>query len=171
MFTQEDFRSKAKADLSKKIDRMVDSGQIKTYNKETLNALVNGASHGIDRNVEFKQRFGSFYRYAEISTLLNISRQAVHNKQKDNKILVVTTQNGTKLCPAFQFTNGSTEPTISSLVNILLSGGVDPWSVLYWLTTPLPDREGKTAVEAIYGGGGHSEGLKELAREDAALWV
>ena len=135
----------------------------------TNELLGHGTGMGLEG--EFKQRFGSFYRYTDIGKFLGVTRQAVSQKNGDSRILVVTTKDGTKLCPAFQFVNGKVEKPVSDLINTLLGGGMDSWSALYWLTTPLPECDNKTAIEALCAGNGYSAILNRLAREDVAHWA
>jgi putative toxin-antitoxin system, antitoxin component, xre family len=54
----------------------------------------------------------------------------------NNKILRLTNTHEQTGYPVFQFDRGGINPTVQRVVNTLLSGGYDPWTVAFWIYRP-----------------------------------
>lgn len=169
MITIEALRAQAHAAACAAVDRALADPSL-DLNDDTVRAIAQGAEQGIERSVALQSHFGKFYTSAKVCQVLNVTKQAVSKKVSAHKLLRVTTSDGKSVFPAFQFVGNAVEPHIEKLVSILLSNGMDGWSALYWLTSPLPGFGGKTAVEMVYLGQG-DEKLKLLALSDSSQWV
>lgn len=171
MSTKEEFRAQAKQSVGALIDQLIDEGVV-DCTAESLAIM----RQGVERGVRQKDRFGKFYPIDRVRSVLGgsravaISRQAVNKQVQAKKILRVVTRDGVHLYPAFQFSGDKVEPTIAQIVNTLATGGMDEWSIVYWLTSPIPELEDHTAVEVVYAGG-DLDHLLRLATSDAAHWV
>ena len=112
-----------------------------------------------------------FYSSSSAAEKLNQSRQALNKAVQDGMVFRVKTRDGEYVYPSFQFSGSKVVPEILRLVSILKDGGMDDWSVLYWLTSPLPMFNGETPASMAMNNDGRFEQVVELAQADAAHWV
>ena len=116
-----------------------------------------------NRRSMYKERFGYFYSSSNVATKLNQSRQALDEAVQAGRVLRVKTSDGEYVYPSFQFAKASVIPEISRLISILKDGGMDDWSVLYWLTSPLPMFDDETSVSVAMNNDGRFEQVVDLA--------
>lgn len=116
---------------------------------------------------------GPFYDTAGLLRWLKVSRQAVSKKIQRRAILALTTGNGARVYPAWQFTpDGQPLAGLPEVLDELLSA-TDPWTAAVWLTTPVERLGGRTAIEVLRASqvdprpAGEA---RELAAEDARRW-
>ena len=117
----------------------------------------------VSRRSMYKERFGYFYSSSSVAAKLNQSRQALDEAVQAGRVLRVKTYDGEYVYPSFQFAGASVIPEISRLVSILKDGGMDDWSVLYWLTNPLPMFDGETPASMAMNNDGRFEQVVEIA--------
>ena len=140
--------------------------------KESVKALKSAKMEKVvSRRSMYKERFGYFYSSSSAAAKLNQSRQALNKAVQVGRVLRVKTRDGEYVYPAFQFAGSKVVPEISRLVSILKDGGMDDWSVLYWLTNPLPMFDGETPASMAMNNDGRFEQVVELAQADAVRWV
>lgn len=127
----------------------------------------------LTRQERLNDRFGAFYTSERARQALGgISRQALHSRVENKRLLRVTTTDDKKVYPALQFdAEGKLLAGLPRLLNILLTDTADEWVVLYWLTAPLQEFDGRTALEIVQAGDRNALGeLVSLATSDAAQW-
>lgn len=170
MATTEAFRDELLHSLEQSIDSLIDEGTMRDLSAADAATLARGAMDGMERVLAFRSRFGMFHRTPRVQEILGgVSRQAVSKLATSHRLLRVVTEDGVHLFPAFQFVGGRVDPVVRTLVGILGDAGMDGWTILYWLTTPVPALEGRTALEAITGT--QADLVEVLARDDASRWV
>lgn len=173
MDVKERYRRNLKDALNATIDELVDSGVVTDYSQRAQELIAAAAADAIDENVRLNRRFGSFYTTARVAEVLGgISRQAVSERSRNHRLLRVVTEDGVPVYPEFQFNvrTGRVRRELIPLFKILLSTGVDPWTVVYWLTAELPEFENRTAVDVAGDGGEAVAVLEAMALEDAGRW-
>lgn len=123
------------------------------------------------------EELGPFYDTAGVSRWLGITRQALHQKTKANQLLVLTTGDGQRIYPAWQFTpDGRPLVGLVDLLRVLNPAAADPWTVAVWLTQPDDENNDRTAVDIMRSlkpvgpRGSEWEHLLAEAREDARRW-
>lgn len=123
------------------------------------------------------EELGPFYDTTGVSRWLGITRQALHQKVKASQLLALTTGDGQRVYPAWQFTpDGRPLAGLVDLLRILNPAAGDPWTVAVWLTRPVEELGDRSAVDVMrslrYLGsrGQEWEELLAEAREDAARW-
>lgn len=124
------------------------------------------------------EELGPFYDTAGVSRWLGITRQALHQKVKADQLLALTTGDGQRIYPAWQFTpDGRPLVGLVDLLRVLSPAAADPWTVAVWLTRPVEEADGRTAVDVLRSlkpigpRGAAWENLIAEAREDASRWA
>lgn len=117
-----------------------------------------------------RDRIGPFYSSRRVESLLGVSRQAVSERARNHRLLRVTTSDGVKVFPSFQFKTSGLRSNLVPLLKVLPGSGADPWTVAYWLTAPQANFNDRTAVEIVDAGEDAQRILLTLARDDAAAW-
>jgi hypothetical protein len=126
------------------------------------------AAHTMNR---ISDRLGAFYSLNRVAELLGgVGRKAVSERARSHRLLRVTTSDGVMVFPAFQFAHSRVRSNLIPLLEVLLGSGADPWTVAYWLTSPLDSFNGRTALEVVDFGTDAQRRLINLARRDAAAW-
>lgn len=122
------------------------------------------------------EELGPFYDTSGVSRWLGITRQALHQKAKANQLLVLTTGDGQRVYPAWQFTpDGRPLIGLVDLLRVLNPAAADPWTVAVWLTRRL-DETGHSAVDVMRSlkpvgpRGAEWEQVLSEARADASRW-
>ncbi len=114
-----------------------------------------------------RTRIGPALSQADVARLLDKSPQAVH---KDRRLLVLRQPDAKGTArptyPVFQFRGHSIRPEVGETVR-LLSGVAEPETIAAWLTSPLPELEGRTPLDAL-GRRSWREQASALARRFAA---
>lgn len=120
---------------------------------------------------ENDRRFGAFYTTAKAMEILGSgNRQSVTNMISRNTILRVRTADGRNAFPSLQF-NESTGKLVSGLrqvLQVLLPVAATPWTVLDWLVAPMPELDGRRAIDAVSS---DTKNVLALARQDATAWT
>ncbi|PJI54897.1 hypothetical protein [Microbacterium sp.] len=118
-------------------------------------------------------RFGRFFTSeTACEALLGITRQALKSRVDNNRLLRVETADGKKVYPEVQFDGaGSVVQGLPKILQTLLPAAADEWTVLYWLTAPLPEYSNRTAVDVLRGGDRHeAKAILKMAKDDASVW-
>lgn len=120
---------------------------------------------------------GPFYDTTGVSRWLGITRQALHQKVKAGQLLALTTGDGQRLYPAWQFSpDGRPLTGLVDLLRVLNPAAADPWTVAVWLTRPVEELGNRSAVDVMRSlkpvgpRGGEWDDLLAEAREDAHRW-
>lgn len=101
----------------------------------------------VPRVDRFSQEIGPFYTPGGLIDWLGISRQHLANLTKTNRIIALTTADGNKVYPSFQFTTrGKPLPVISDIME-LIAEWVEPWTISMWFITENRDLEDWTPAE------------------------
>lgn len=135
----------------------------------TVEELAQRMLDAIPRRSVLDLRAGPFHRRADVSALLGVSRQAVHERVKRGRMLAVDTADGTRLFPTFQFEGGRVHPEVANAIEALSHAAVDGWTIALWLTA---DHGGVTALAALKSGS--REMVRDIlaeAEDDAARWA
>lgn len=118
-------------------------------------------------------RFGRFFTSETARKALGgISRQALKSRIDNNRLLRVETADGKKVYPELQFDGaGSMVPGLPNVLQALLPSAADEWTVLYWLTAPLDDYNGRTAIDVLRSANTRdAKAILKMAKDDAAVW-
>lgn len=150
-------------------DTLIDSNTVTDFSEASLKATVRAMRDAASAVNRINDRIGPFYSSKRVEKLLGASRQAVSERARKNRLLRVTTADGVKVFPAFQFTSSSVRYNLVPLFEELLSA-TDPWTVAYWLTAPQPGFNGKTALELVDSSEENRVRLHEAARADTEAW-
>lgn len=123
------------------------------------------------------EELGPFYDTAGVARWLGITRQALHQKVKAGQVLALTTGNGQRVYPAWQFSpDGRPLTGLVDLLRVLNPAAADPWTVAVWLTRPVEEWGGRTAVDVLRSlkpvgpRGDEWDNLLADAVEDASHW-
>ncbi|MGN6160229.1 MAG: hypothetical protein ACTHOG_00845 [Marmoricola sp.] len=123
------------------------------------------------------EELGPFYDTAGVCRWLGISRQALHQKVKAHQILGLTTGDGQRIYPAWQFApDGRPLTGLVDLLRTLSPAAADPWTVAVWLTRTVPELGDRSAVDvmrALKPVGPRGDAWEQLlaeATEDASHW-
>lgn len=158
-------------DLRHAVDEFIDNATPNELNNINVVDFKSTLEKVVSRRSMYKERFGYFYSSSSAAEKLNQSRQALNKAVQARRVLRVKTRDGEYVYPSFQFAGSKVVPEISRLVSILKDGGMDDWSVLYWLTNPLPMFDGETPASMAMNNDGRFEQVVELAQADAVHWV
>ncbi len=105
---------------------------------------------------DFADRVGPFYSTDRVRQILGgtrpVSRQDISDRVEARRLLRVQTADGKHLFPAFQFDGDVVDPELVKVIHPLLHAGADGWTVVYWLTTPLPQFGGQTPLALVRAG-------------------
>ena len=115
---------------------------------------------------DFADRVGTFYSIDRVRQILGgtrpVSRQDISDRVKARWLLCVQTADGKHLFPAFQFDGDVVDPGLVKVMHALLDAGADGWTVVYWLTTALPQFDGQTPLALVRAGA--ADEVFEMAR-------
>lgn len=170
--TAENWRERVLEGVGYRLDQMVASNEVTDFSGESERATVNAMADAVLAANRINDRLGAFYTTDRVKKVLGgISRQAVSERVKNDRLLRVTTADGVLLFPAFQFASGAILPGLQELLKILLDSRVDGWTVAYWLTARLALLGEATALDVLASGDSDRIAeLERLARDDAAGW-
>ncbi len=119
---------------------------------------------------DFADRVGPFYSTDRVRQLLGRTRPAfrlaISEHVKNHQLLRVRTADRKHLFPVFQFEGDAVDPELVRVMRPLLNAGADGWTVVYWLTTPLPQFGGQTPLALV--GAGAADDVVGMAWADAA---
>ncbi|MEY9840680.1 hypothetical protein [Streptacidiphilus sp. EB103A] len=112
---------------------------------------------------------GPFYDLAGAAHLVGKEPHILEKEAKAGEALVVTTIEGVKLLPAWQFDGPRVHPHVAKILEIFHSVPVDQWMIVQWATAPDPQLGGTSAIQALHEG--HDiEAVLADARRYAARW-
>lgn len=108
-------------------------------------------------------QLGPVYRQSDVARLLHKSRQAV---SADQGLLRLEMRDGQIGYPVFQFDGRRVLPGMRAVVRALAPVVASSWTTASWLTSPAPELDGRTPLEALRAG--DVEAVLALARRTAA---
>lgn len=172
MAAAEQWRVRVLDEVGRRLDQMLASNDVTDFSTGAERATVNAMTDAALSANRINDRLGAFYTTERARKVLGgISRQAVRERVRNNRLLRVTTADGVVLFPAFQFSNGVVVPGLQKLLSVLLSGNVEGWTVAYWLTARVQALGDVTALEILASGDSDRIAeLHRLAADDAASW-
>lgn len=144
-----------------------------TSNADLHAVAVASVAAIVQNQRRLSDRFGRFFTSETArAALQGISRQALKSRTDNNRLLRVETADGKKVYPELQFDgDGSLVPGLPKILQILLPDAADEWAVLYWLTAPLDDHDGRTAIDVLRGGDAREvKDILKMAKDDASVW-
>lgn len=170
--TSEAWRERVLDGVGRRIDQLVASHEVTDFSAETERATVNAMTDAVQTANRINDRLGAFYTTDRVRKVLGgISRQAVSQRVGSNRLLRVTTADGEKLFPAFQFKDEEVAPGLQDLLRVLLDSGVDGWTAAYWLTARISQLGEATALDVLSSGDADRIAeLNTLAADDVAGW-
>lgn len=119
---------------------------------------------------DLAERTGPFYDTSTLSSWLGVTRDALDQRDQDGMLLSVTTSDGVRLYPAWQFApDGRLVPGLPEVLTVLRAGTGSGWTIALWLVTPVLELDGKSAIQWLTEGRA-AVCVLELARRDAAAW-
>lgn len=87
---------------------------------------------------------GPFYDTPSLRKWLGVTRQALDSRARHGSILALTTGDGARVYPAWQWrTDKSTVPHLGEVLPLLLAGSRDPWTAALWMTSPVDWGDGR----------------------------
>lgn len=116
---------------------------------------------------------GPFYDTPSLRRWLGVTRQALDSRARHGSILALTTGDGTRVYPAWQWrADKSTVPHLGEVLPLLLAGAPDPWTAALWMTSPVDWGDGHEvpAWQWLDDGQDPAPVLNE-ARADSARWA
>lgn len=120
-----------------------------------------------------KELTGPFYDTTGLRSWLGVTRQALDSRVRHQTLLVLTTGDGSRVYPAWQWRpDKSTIPHLAEVLQPLLRGARDPWTVALWMSTPVDWGSGeKMAAWKWLDHGRNPQPVLDEARADSARWV
>ena len=96
---------------------------------------------------------GPFYDSDGVRHLLGgVSKQAVSDRVHRHRLLALRTGSGRLVYPAFQFDRRSMVTGLAKVLAVVAPDDTEGWYVASWLTTPDPNIDNLTPVEALKAG-------------------
>lgn len=93
---------------------------------------------------------GPFYDTVGVMTLLGgVSKQAVNDRVRRHRLLALRTGSGRLVYPVAQFNNERVVDGLGDVLDVLVPDDTEAWMVASWLTTPDPDLDDRTPLEAL----------------------
>lgn len=116
---------------------------------------------------------GPFYDTAGLRSWLGITRQALDSRARNGTLLALTTGEGQRVYPAWQWRNDRTTiPHLAEVLQPLLAAARDTWIVALWMTAPVDHGDGREiAAWKWLDEGNDPEPVVSEARADAARWA
>jgi hypothetical protein len=108
-------------------------------------------------------QLGPAYRQGHVAQLLDKSRQAV---SADQGLLRLEMRDGQIGYPVFQFEGRRVLPGMRDVLRVLAPVVATSWTIASWLTSPAPELDGRTPLEALRTG--ELDAVLALARQTAA---
>lgn len=125
-------------------------------------------------DLRLSERFGRLYTATTAQVALRLeSASELDGLVEAHRLLRVETADGATLYPELQFDgDGSVVSALTGVLRLLLPAAVDGWPVLYWLTAPLDDFDGRTAAVVLRSGDpAEVTSVEALAAETANGWL
>lgn len=170
--TAEIWRERVLDGVGRRLDQMVALNEVNNFSGASERATVNAMADAVLAANRINDRLGAFYTTDRVRKVLGgVSRQAVSERVRSDRLLRVKTADGVVLFPAFQFANGAVVPGLQKLLEVLLGSNVDGWTVAYWLTARMAQLGETTALDVLASGDtDRIAELQKLAANDAAGW-
>ncbi|PQZ92353.1 hypothetical protein CQ018_12710 [Arthrobacter sp. MYb227] len=100
--TAENWRERVLDGVGRRLDQMMASKEVTNFSGESERATVNAMADAVLAANRINDRLGAFYTTDRVRKVLGgISRQAVSERVRNNRLLRVTTADGVVLFPAF----------------------------------------------------------------------
>lgn len=120
----------------------------------------------------WRSHLGTLFDTAEVQALLGVgTRQAVSDRARRGGLLMLSTADGRRHYPAFQF--GPTGQPFAALPRVLAAfadADVSPYTIASWFRTPQAQLEGATPAQWM-GEGRPDERLLDAARRTASRFA
>jgi hypothetical protein len=114
-------------------------------------------------------RVGPYYDELGVQTVAGLTDTELAAQIASNRVLAVTTDDGSLLFPVFQFgPRGESLPALPRITALLRPISDDLWDVALWLHTPTKRFGGMSAVELLHSGR-TSEVLRAAERDGGIL--
>lgn len=173
----EGFKKAFMEQMSSNVDELLKRSDVHNLSNESAVAAASAAMDAASAAVRINERMGGkFYTANKVAQILGksgkaISRQAISDRVRKNRLLRVETSDNKHIFPAFQFHNGNLVPRIADLLSILLPAASDSWTVAYWLTARTDQLERETPVEVLLSGNADKiNKVFNMAKDDASVW-
>jgi hypothetical protein len=127
-----------------------------------VDPLATARLRGVESQRKLLQEGGGSYTAKEVGEILNMSRQAVHKRRNEGKLIGLTQGRRGYAYPAWQFENGKTLRYLEDLLEILQRH--DPWMQMVFFLNKSTRLQGHTPLEAL------KQGQIEAVREAAASY-
>lgn len=116
---------------------------------------------------------GPFYDTTGLRSWLGVTRQALDSRVRHHTLLALTTGDGSRVYPAWQWrTDKSTIPHLAEVLQPLLRGAPDPWTVALWMTAPVDWGNGdELPAWQWLDQDNDPQPILDEARADAARWA
>jgi hypothetical protein len=116
---------------------------------------------------------GPFYDTSSLRRWLGITRQALDSRARHGRILALTTGDGSRVYPAWQWrADKSPVPHLGEVLSLLLGGARDPWTAALWLTAPVDWGDGAEVPAWRWLDAGRDPApVLEEARADSSRWA
>jgi hypothetical protein len=116
---------------------------------------------------------GPFYDTSGVRKWLGITRQALDSRAKNGTILALVTNSGQRVYPAWQWrANRQAIPHLAEVLQPLLGGARDPWTVALWMSAPVDHGDGREiAAWQWLDEDGDPQAILAEAHADAARWA
>ena len=96
---------------------------------------------------------GPFYDTEGVMTLLGgVTKQAVNDRVRRHRLLALKTGSGRLVYPVAQFDGERVVDGLGDVLDVLVPDDTEAWMVASWLTTPDPDLNDRTPIEALRDG-------------------
>jgi hypothetical protein len=116
------------------------------------------------------RQVGTMLSSREVTELLDVTRQAVHDRTQRGSLLAVRGSDGGILYPAFQFgPNGRPLPGVPEATRTLAPVVETTYTIAAWFTSPEPELGGATPSDWLRGGGDPDAVVEQARREAARL--
>jgi len=100
------------------------------------------------------QELGPFYEAASLGPLRGIQGQSLHEQVRRGEIICLTTNDGKRVYPGFQFDgpNLAPLPALALVLNALDPHRRDSWGDAIWLRETRPELDGRSPMQALRDG-------------------
>lgn len=111
---------------------------------------------------------GPCHTLSSMARALGRTEAAVIADGDSLRLLMLSTDDGTRLFPAFQTRAGVVVEGLAEVLRVLQAGVDDPWTWAQWLNTAPPDSDLLSSIEMLYDG--RLDEVIRDARHDAWAW-